>query len=77
MINTTSNVTSIDSVTGLSTTAPVTTSTVVGSGLKYSVGFGINWLSPLGALRVSYAVPLHAKPDDKLQRLQFTIGNGF
>ncbi len=47
------------------------------SGLRYSVGFGINWLSPLGALRLSYAIPLKSKPDDRLQRLQFTIGNGF
>lgn len=46
-------------------------------GIKYAVGFGINWLSPLGALRLSYAVPLHSKPEDKLQRLQFNIGNGF
>ena len=47
------------------------------SGIRYSVGFGINWLSPLGALRLSYGVPLHSKPDDRLQRLQFNIGNGF
>ena len=47
------------------------------AGLRYSVGFGINWLSPLGALRLSYAIPLKSKPDDRLQRLQFNIGNGF
>ena len=46
-------------------------------GIRYSVGFGVNWLSPLGALRVSYGVPLHSKPGDNLQRLQFNIGNGF
>ena len=46
-------------------------------GVKYSVGFGINWLSPLGALRLSYAVPIKSKPGDRLQRLQFNIGNGF
>ena len=48
-----------------------------GSGIKYSVGFGINWLSPLGALKLSYAFPLRTKPTDRLQRLQFTIGSGF
>ena len=47
------------------------------SGLRYSTGFGINWLSPLGALRLSYAFPFKTKPDDRLQRLQFTIGNQF
>ena len=46
-------------------------------GIRYSAGFGLNWLSPLGALRVSYAVPLHAQVGDKLQRLQFNIGNAF
>ncbi len=66
-----------DPTTGLITTSPVTTQTLVGSGIKYSVGFGLNWLSPLGALRVSYAVPLRTQPTDHLQRLQFTIGNGF
>ena len=50
---------------------------ITANGIKYSVGFGINWLSPLGALRLSYALPLHSKPEDKLQRLQFNIGNGF
>jgi outer membrane protein insertion porin family len=62
-----------------STTDPTTglvtaTTRTVGSGIKYSVGFGINWLSPLGALKLSFAVPLHTRPDDKLQRLQFNIG---
>ncbi|MGI9024518.1 MAG: outer membrane protein assembly factor BamA [Burkholderiaceae bacterium] len=47
------------------------------SGLRYSAGFGINWLSPIGALRLSYAIPFKTKPDDRLQRLQFTIGNQF
>jgi outer membrane protein insertion porin family len=50
---------------------------VTASGMRYSVGFGLNWLSPLGALRISYAVPLHTSPTDNLQRLQFNIGNGF
>lgn len=50
---------------------------ITASGIRYSVGFGINWLSPLGALRISYAIPLHTFPDDKLQRIQFNIGNGF
>ena len=51
--------------------------TVASTGIKYSVGFGLNWLSPLGALRLSYAFPLKTKPGDKLQRLQFAIGNAF
>ena len=71
--------TSTTDANGVTTTssAPVSTPRLVGSGIKYSVGVGINWLSPLGALRLSYAIPLNAKPGDNLQRLQFNIGNGF
>ena len=47
------------------------------SGLRYSTGIGINWLSPIGALRLSYAIPFKTRPNDRLQRLQFTIGNQF
>ena len=64
---------SIDA-SGLTTTSTAPVSRVVGSGIKYSVGLGISWLSPLGALKVSYAIPLHTRPGDKLQRLQFNIG---
>ncbi len=46
-------------------------------GLRYSTGIGLNWLSPLGALRLSLGFPLNAKPDDNIQKLQFTIGSGF
>ena len=73
----TGNVATTDSTTGITTLVPTTNTVLVGSGIKYAVGFGINWLSPLGALRLSYAIPLRAKPEDKLQRLQFNIGNGF
>ncbi len=66
-----------DPTTLVNTYTPTTGTVLVGSGIKYSVGFGINWLSPLGALRLSYAIPLRSKPEDKLQRLQFNIGNGF
>jgi len=76
-ITTVTNTTTVDPTTGLSTTTPTSTTRVLGSGIKYSVGFGINWLSPLGALKLSYGIPLHTRPDDKLQRIQFTIGNGF
>jgi outer membrane protein insertion porin family len=69
--------TSTDPNTGLTTTTNTSTFKVVGSGIKYSIGFGINWLSPLGALRLSYAVPLRTTPQDRLQRIQFNIGNGF
>ncbi|HWL74656.1 MAG TPA: BamA/TamA family outer membrane protein, partial [Burkholderiaceae bacterium] len=45
--------------------------------LRYSVGLGVAWISPLGPLRLSYAYPLNTKPEDRIQRFQFQIGTGF
>ena len=45
--------------------------------LRYSVGFGIAWISPLGPLKFSLAFPLNEKPGDNTQRFQFQIGTGF
>jgi outer membrane protein insertion porin family len=45
--------------------------------IRYSVGVGIAWISPMGPLRLSYAYPLNAEPWDRVQRFQFQIGTGF
>ena len=45
--------------------------------LRYSIGLGIAWVSPLGPLKLSYAYPLNKKPEDRIQRFQFQIGTGF
>ncbi len=45
--------------------------------LRYSFGVGISWLSPMGPLRLSYAIPFNDKPFDRLQAFQFQIGAGF
>ena len=56
--------------------------------VRASVGFGISWISPLGPLRLAYAVPVrHQKLDvtdptspivaDRIQRIQFQIGTSF
>lgn len=45
--------------------------------LRYSFGLGIAWISPLGPLRLSYAIPFNDKPGDRLQAFQFSIGAGF
>ncbi|MDQ3447342.1 MAG: outer membrane protein assembly factor BamA [Pseudomonadota bacterium] len=45
--------------------------------LRYSVGIGVAWISPLGPLKLSYAYPLNRKPEDRVQRFQFQIGTGF
>lgn len=45
--------------------------------LRASAGLGLNWLSPLGPLKLSIGYPLDRQPDDRLQRFQFQIGTGF
>ena len=47
------------------------------SELRYSVGFGVAWISPLGPLKFSLAFPLNKKDGDEEQRFQFQIGTGF
>jgi len=45
--------------------------------LRYSVGVGIEWVSPLGPLGFSLAAPLNKKPGDNTQIFQFTLGTFF
>jgi outer membrane protein insertion porin family len=45
--------------------------------LRSSVGIGLSWISPMGPLRFSYAIPLKSKVTDKIQKLQFQIGTSF
>jgi outer membrane protein insertion porin family len=45
--------------------------------LRYSTGLGLQWLSPFGPLRLSFAQPINRKDGDHAQRLQFTFGTGF
>lgn len=44
---------------------------------RYSTGIAAKWLSPFGALQVSYAIPLNAQPGDQLQSFQFNFGSQF
>ena len=45
--------------------------------LRYSVGFGIRWFSPLGPLRFEWGVPIRRRPQDDPIRFEFTIGQSF
>ena len=45
--------------------------------LRYSVGVGLAWISPMGPLKLSFAFPLNKKNSDELERFQFQIGTGF
>jgi len=58
--------------------------------LRASVGLGVSWVSPLGPLRLAYAIPVQYQdqevgiegqpgfiPKDRIQRIQFQIGSSF
>jgi len=53
--------------------------------LRSSYGIGLSWISPMGPLRFSYAVPINprsadpvtGRQADRIQKLQFQIGTSF
>ncbi len=48
-----------------------------GGGFRHSAGIGLDWQSPFGPLRLSYAKPLNPQVTDRIQRVQFTAGTTF
>ncbi|MGB5452099.1 MAG: outer membrane protein assembly factor BamA [Sedimenticolaceae bacterium] len=46
-------------------------------GLRLSVGVGASWLSPVGALTVSYGYPILKEPLDEEEEFQFSFGQTF
>ena len=47
------------------------------SNLRYSVGFGFRWNSPIGPLRFEWGIPLNRQPGEDPIVFEFTIGNFF
>lgn len=45
--------------------------------LRYSAGAAFTWLSPIGPMKLSYALPLKKKETDQVQRFQFQLGTTF
>ncbi len=45
--------------------------------IDYSVGVGIDWLTPIGQLSFNFAKPLKKQKTDKQQIFQFNIGKSF
>jgi outer membrane protein insertion porin family len=45
--------------------------------LRFGAGIGINWIAPIGPMKISYGKPLNAKPEDRTQHFQFQMGTGF
>ena len=44
---------------------------------RASYGLGLNWISPLGPIKLSYGLPLFNKPNDQLEAFQFMLGSSF
>ena len=42
--------------------------------IRFSAGVGFNWVSPVGPLSISYAVPLNDEEGDEIEKFQFSIG---
>jgi outer membrane protein insertion porin family len=45
--------------------------------MRYSTGLAFNWFSPVGPLKLSFGKALNPQPDDRLQRIQFSLGTTF
>lgn len=45
--------------------------------LRYSKGFGLSWISPIGPLKFSWGYPINSQPTDKVSRFEFKIGTAF
>lgn len=47
------------------------------TGMRYSAGLSLAWISPAGPLKISMGFPLNKHKGDKLQKFQFTLGSLF
>lgn len=45
--------------------------------LRYTSGFGIRWISPLGPIRIEWGYNLDRKPDESSNRIEFAFGSFF
>ncbi|MDQ7072325.1 MAG: BamA/TamA family outer membrane protein [Gammaproteobacteria bacterium] len=45
--------------------------------LRYSVGVGAVWISPFGAMTVSFAQPFNQQTGDEEESFQFSLGSTF
>lgn len=45
--------------------------------VRASYGVGLVWISPMGPIQISYAIPMFNQPNDNIQNFQFTLGSMF
>lgn len=45
--------------------------------VRASYGAGLLWVSPMGPIQISYAIPMFNQPNDTVQNFQFTLGTMF
>jgi outer membrane protein insertion porin family len=45
--------------------------------MRVGTGFGVQWISPFGPIRVDYTFPLVYQPYDRLQAIRFSFGTRF
>ncbi|MGH1461686.1 MAG: outer membrane protein assembly factor BamA [Neptuniibacter sp.] len=45
--------------------------------LRFSAGFGLSWLTPIGPLSIALSVPLNDKEGDETEVFQFALGQTF
>jgi outer membrane protein insertion porin family len=48
-----------------------------GPPIRYALGMGIRWYSPMGPLRIEWGWPLNPEPDEDKVVMEFTIGTAF
>jgi outer membrane protein insertion porin family len=45
--------------------------------MRIGAGFGVQWISPFGPIRVDYAFPVQQAPFDRTQNFRFSFGTRF
>jgi outer membrane protein insertion porin family len=45
--------------------------------IRFSTGLGVLWVSPIGPLKIMFALPLRKAPGDSTQTVQFSVGGQF
>jgi outer membrane protein insertion porin family len=48
-----------------------------GPAIRYALGMGIRWYSPMGPLRIEWGWPLNPEPDEDKVVMEFTVGTAF